>query len=142
LSLTGNGSTALSNYNITYTHGGLTIGKANLTLSGTRTYDAGTTFAGTYLTATGVNSETFSVLGLGDASNLASKNVQTNQSLSTITGLSLGSSSNGGLTSNYNILSTAGSTVNITPAALTVTVSHKQIQAPPLLAIWALMHSM
>jgi hypothetical protein len=121
LSLTGNGSTALSNYNITYTHGGLTIGKANLTLSGTRTYDAGTTFAGTYLTATGVNSETFSVLGLGDASNLASKNVQTNQSLSTITGLSLGSSSNGGLTSNYNILSTAGSTVNITPAALTVT---------------------
>lgn len=120
LSLTAGGSTQLSNYNITYTNAGLTIGKANLTLSGTRAYDGSTTFDGGYLTATGVNSETFTVIGLGDTSNLASKNVQTNQTLSSVTGLSLGTSSNGGLSANYNALTTNASSVSVTTKAASV----------------------
>lgn len=120
LSSTGNGSTLLSNYNIHYSNGGLTIGKANLTLSGTRVYDGGTTYAGAYLTAAGVNSETFTVTGLGDASNLASKNIQNNQLLISVTGLTLGSNSNGGLSSNYNALTTNGSSVSVTAKSATL----------------------
>ena len=76
--------------------------------------------AGSVLTASGVNSQTFSVTGLGDTSNLSSPNVQTNSMLATVTGLSLGSSSNGGLASNYNALSTAGSSVSISPKVLSI----------------------
>jgi hypothetical protein len=123
LSLTGTGGTLLSNYNIGYTHGGLSIDKANLTLSGTRVYDATTTFAGQYLTASGVAGQTFTVTGSGHATNLASKNVQTSQALNSVTGLSLGSSTNGGLTSNYNPLTTTGSSVSVTPKALTATAT-------------------
>ncbi|WP_346308796.1 YDG domain-containing protein, partial [Limnohabitans sp.] len=123
LTLTGTGGTLLSNYSIAYTHGGLNIDKANLTLSGTRVYDAGTTFAGQYLTASGVAGQTFSVTGSGHATNLASKNVQTSQPLSSVTGLNLGSSSNGGQSSNYNALSTTGSSVSVTPKALTATAT-------------------
>ena len=110
-----------TNYTVTAVNGALTIGKANLTLAGTRVYDAGTSFAGSFLTATGVNGETFTVTGSGDASNLTSKNVQTNQSLSTLTGLALGTSSNGGLSSNYNTLSTTGSSVSVTAKSASVT---------------------
>ena len=123
LSLTGTGSTLLSNYNIGYSHGSLNIDKANLTLSGTRVYDATTTFAGQYLTASGVAGQTFSVTGSGHATNLVSKNVQTNQTLNSVTGLSLGSSTNGGLTSNYNALTSTGSSVSVTSKALTATAT-------------------
>ena len=69
-----------ANYNVTYVANTTsTINKANLTLAGTRTYDGGTTFAGQYLTATGVNGETFAVTGAGDTSNLTSKHVTDNQ---------------------------------------------------------------
>jgi hypothetical protein len=118
--VTGLGNTLLSNYDIHYTQGGLSIGKASLVLSGSRQYDASTTFAGQYLAATGVAGETFSVLGLGDASNLLSKNVADNQgvSLNDVTGLNLGTSTNGGLAANYNALSSAGSSVRLTTKAL------------------------
>jgi filamentous hemagglutinin family protein len=121
LSVTGVGNTLLSNYDVHYTQGGLSIGKANLVLSGSRQYDAGTTFAGQHLTATGVAGQTFTVMGAGDASNLANQNVQSNQALSSITGLALGSSANGGLVDNYNNISTTGSSVSVTPRTLTVT---------------------
>ena len=58
-------------YSLAYTAGNLTVNKANLVLSGTRVYDSGKTFAGQYLTATGVNNEAFAVTGAGDASNLS-----------------------------------------------------------------------
>ncbi len=94
------------------TGGNLTIDKANLTLSGSRTYDGSTTLAGGALTAMGVNGESFAVTGLGDTSNLTSKNVQTASALGSVSGLSLGAGS--GLAGNYNVLSTAGSSVSIT----------------------------
>ena len=110
-------------YAVTLTSSTLTVNKANLTLSGTRAYDAGTTFAGAFLTATGVNGETFAVTGSGDATNLSSKNVQTNQLLGSVTGLNLGTSSNGGLSSNYNALSTTGSSVSVTTKAASYTAT-------------------
>jgi len=101
------------------TGGNLTINPASLTLSGTRVYDGSTIVAGGILTATGVAGQTFSVTGAGDSSNLISKNVQTDSTLATVTGLTLGSSGNGGLSSNYYPLSTTDSSITITPLALT-----------------------
>jgi filamentous hemagglutinin family protein len=101
------------------TGGNLTIAPASLALNGTRVYDGTTIVAGSILTANGVAGQTFSVAGAGDPSNLTSKNVQTDSSLATVTGLTLGSSSNGGLSSNYYPLSTTGSSITITPLALT-----------------------
>jgi len=120
----GNGGGLASNYSLankTYT---AKINKANLTLSGTRSYDATTTVAGAVLTATGVHGESFTVTGVGDSSNLASKNVQTGSTLASVTGLALGASSNGGLASNYNVLSKTGSAVSITQANLTLSASN------------------
>ncbi|WP_256380777.1 YDG domain-containing protein, partial [Herbaspirillum sp. B65] len=97
-----------------------TINKANLSLSGSKTYDGTTTIDGTQLTATGVHGETFTVAGSGSSGNLASKNVQSGAALASVTGLSLGSSSNGGLASNYNALGTSGSSISVTAKALTV----------------------
>ena len=112
------------NYNVSYQNNTTsTIDKADLTLSGTQVYNGGTAFAGSNLTATGVGGESFGVTGSGASGNLASKNVQTNQSLASVTGLSLGASSNGGLASNYNTLGATGSSVSVTPANLTLTTS-------------------
>jgi filamentous hemagglutinin family protein len=97
------------------------INKANLTLNGTKVYDGSTIIAGNTLVATGVNGETFSVIGTGDSTNLSSKNVQTNSQFNSVTGLSLGSSSNGGLSSNYNVLSTIGSAYTVTAKGITLT---------------------
>jgi filamentous hemagglutinin family protein len=118
--ISGNALSGLG-YKVIYTAGTLTINKANLVLSGTRVYDASKTFAGQYLTATGVAGETFTLTGAGDASNLTNKNVQATQTLSSVTGIALGSSSNGGLISNYNAISTTGSSVNVTAKAATIT---------------------
>jgi hypothetical protein len=98
----------------------LTVNKADLTLGGTRIYDGSSAVAGSVLTATGVAGETFTVTGAGDASNLASKNVQAGSTLASVTGLTLGTSGNGGLSGNYNALSTTGSAVSITKADLTI----------------------
>jgi len=98
-----------------------TINKANLTLSGTKIYDGSTAVAGNTLTATGVAGQTFTVSGAGDASNLNSKNVQTGSVLGSVNGLSLGTSSNGGLTSNYNVLGTSGSSYAVTAKGITLT---------------------
>ena len=131
----GAGSTVVkSNYalNTTYAWSGsdapstnkVTLSAANLTLSGTRVYDATTLAAGNTLTATGVNSETFTLLGAGDASNLVSGNVTVGTiGLSSLTGLSLGTSANGGIASNYNALTTVGSSLSITKAPLGVTIN-------------------
>jgi trimeric autotransporter adhesin len=110
-----------TNYTVTTANGSLDIAKANLVLSGTRVYDASQTFASQYLTATGVNSETFTVTGSGDVTNLNTKNVQTNQKLSSVTGLSLSDNNNGALNSNYNAISAADSSVSVTAKNATIT---------------------
>jgi filamentous hemagglutinin family protein len=107
-------------YLISYGDGALTVNKADLALSGTRTYDGSNAVAGSVLTATGVHGETFAVTGAGNTSNLASKNVQTGSTLASVNGLALGTSGNGGLSGNYNALSTTGSSVSITKANLTL----------------------
>ncbi|ALK89383.1 YDG domain-containing protein [Limnohabitans sp. 63ED37-2] len=117
-----NGSGNWANYNLTTTGSKTTsadMARANLTLSGSRVYDASTTYAGQHLTASGVNGETFALTGAGDASNLSTKNVQTHQVLNSVSGLALGASNNGGLSGNYTPLSTTGSSVSVTPKALT-----------------------
>ncbi|MGK5021156.1 YDG domain-containing protein [Janthinobacterium sp. LB2P10] len=97
------------------------INKADLTLAGSKTYDGATSVAGSTLTATGVAGQTFSVTGAGDASNLSSKNVQSGAALASATGLNLGSSSNGGLASNYNAIGVAGSSYTVTAKGITLT---------------------
>jgi hypothetical protein len=99
-----------------------TISKANLTLSGSEVYNGTTTLAGSALTATGVDGQTFSVGGTGSG-DLSSPNVQTNAPLANVTNLTLGSSTNGGSDSNYNGLSQTGSSVTITPAPMTATAN-------------------
>jgi hypothetical protein len=73
------------------------------------------------LTVTGVNGETFTVAGNGADGNLSTRHVQYAELLASVSGLSLGSSSNGGLSSNYNALSTANSAITITPKSVTLT---------------------
>ena len=117
LNLTAVGSTQLTNYNVIYNNGGLTIGKANLAATGTMVYDATTSFAGgSFTSITGVNGETFSASGSGV---LGSANVQSSQHLSSLGSLSLAGNS-GALTSNYNSLTTAQTSVSVTAAPLTI----------------------
>ena len=116
-------ATASSNFKGASVTGQLTVDKANLSLSGSRVYDATTTFAGQYLTATGVNGETFTVTGAGLAGNLTSKNVldnPINTSLNSVAGVNLGNSNNGGIANNYNALSTANSSISVTKADLSL----------------------
>ncbi|MCC6416163.1 MAG: filamentous hemagglutinin N-terminal domain-containing protein [Opitutaceae bacterium] len=120
----GDGTGLASNYTFTGGTQIASITPADLILSGTRVYDGTTIFAGSNLTATGVNGETFTVSGAGAVGNLASQHVQTNQTLASVGGLALGTSGNGGLASNYHALSTTGSQVSVTPAALTVTANN------------------
>jgi filamentous hemagglutinin family protein len=110
-------------YLINYADGTMTVNKADLTVSGTRAYDGSTVMAGSALVATGMAGETFGLSGVGDTSNLVSKDVQSGSTLTSLTGLTLGTSDNGGLAGNYNDLTIAGSAVSITPAILTATVS-------------------
>ncbi|MHB1758435.1 MAG: MBG domain-containing protein, partial [Leptospirillum sp.] len=113
-------TTQTSIASISAASGTWTIDKANLTLSGSEAYNGTTTLAGSFLTATGVDGQTFSVGGTGSG-DLSSPNVQTNVALANVNNLSLGSSANGGSSSNYNGLSTTGSSVSITQAPLTAT---------------------
>ena len=80
-------------YSTTYVTGTLTINPAALVLTGSRSYDGKSAVEGSVLTATGVNGETFAVTGAGDASNLASANVQSASQLASLTGLALGDGS-------------------------------------------------
>jgi hypothetical protein len=101
-------------YNMSFNSGQLSINKANLVLSGGRAYDGTTAAAGSTLIATGVTvggaTQSFAVTGAGDTSNLSSKNASlTPQTLSTLTGLSLGTASNGADANNYNFVTTGSS---------------------------------
>lgn len=106
---------------ISYANGTLTVDKANVSLTGNRAYNGSTAMAGANLTANGVNGETFSVTGAGADGNLSTRHVQAANLLASVSGLALGTSSNGGLSSNYNALSTANSAVTITAKPVTLT---------------------
>ncbi len=100
--------------------GTFNIAKNYLTLSGTRAYDGTTITAGSMLTATGVNGETFTVTGNGDVSNLNSKNKQTGSELAAVNGLAVGTgNTQAALASNYYDLRTNGSQIDITARAIT-----------------------
>ena len=117
--LTANNGTLANNYNVTVTNNGsgLTINKASLTLTGTKAYNGSATISGASLTVTGVGSETFTATGLAD---LTTKNVQTNQQLANINGLSM--TANGAATlDNYLPLSVANTSVSVTPLVITLT---------------------
>ncbi|MBU3578135.1 S-layer family protein, partial [Polynucleobacter sp. UK-Kesae-W10] len=105
------------NYSISYSNGSLAIGKANLSLTGTQTYNGTATIAGSSLTITGVGGQTFTGSGTAD---LASKNVQTNQQLADVNSLVLTPNGNF-LLSNYNTINVANTSVSITPLAVTLT---------------------
>ena len=100
----------------------VTIGKADLTLSGSKVYNGLTSFAGLNLTATGVNSESFAISGLGDSTNLMSANVQPIGLLNSVVGLTVGSTNgtNPGIASNYNALTTVDSAVSVTKATAVI----------------------
>jgi len=116
------GAAVSTNYNVLTASGSLvSVTKAKLTLSGARVYDSTTIFAGSILTATGVDGETFAVTGAGGTGDLSTKDVQTNQALASVAGLALGSGSTGAAVStNYTALATTGSSVSVTPANLTL----------------------
>jgi len=111
------------NYSFNYVNGALAITPAPLTLSGSGVYNGTTILVGSDLTATGVHGQTFSVGGTG-AGDMFNPNVQPNPVLlANVTNLTLGTSGNGGLSGNYQGLSTVGSSVNFIPATLTLTVT-------------------
>jgi autotransporter-associated beta strand protein len=119
--LLGTGAKA-SNYAITFeaNNNAFTIHRANLSATGSRQYDGTTTWLGTNLQVSGVNGETFSATSI-NAGLLATKHVQTAQSLVSLDGLELaGVVSNGytPLLSNYNPLTVAQTSVTVTPRIL------------------------
>ncbi|OIN03681.1 hypothetical protein A9236_01960 [Polynucleobacter sp. QLW-P1DATA-2] len=118
LSITPNAASGAisSNYSISYTNGSLTIGKANLSVTGTQVYNGTATIAGSSLTISGVAGQTFTGSGTAD---LTTKNVQSNQQLASVNGLVL--TPNGSfLVSNYNTINVANTSVSITPLAITL----------------------
>jgi len=118
LTLSGNGGALTSNYNpFTTGQTSVSVTPAPLTLTGSGVYNGTTTLAGSALTASGVAGQTFTVTGTG-AGDLSSANVQTNLPLANVTNLALGTSGNGGISSNYQALSTTGSLVSVTKADL------------------------
>jgi filamentous hemagglutinin family protein len=124
----------VSGYDISL--GSLTIGKADLTLSGSRVYNGltaiDTTATGTTLNATGVNNEAFAISG---TTTVGSPNVQysgstvISQALTGVSGLTLGASNgtNPALASNYNLISATGSQFTINKAALAVTGANNNV---------------
>ena len=91
------------------------INKATLSLTGSQVYNGTNTFLGSNLIATGADGQTFSLTG--NNATLASANVTLSPLAQSFTGLVLGSSSNGGLSTNYNTVApTSNVNVSITPA--------------------------
>ncbi|MBT8584565.1 hypothetical protein G6694_07975 [Polynucleobacter paneuropaeus] len=111
------GYTVLSNYNTpSITNANLVVSPATLLVSGSLIYNGTATISAGSLTATGVNGQTFAVSGIAD---LNSKNVQTNQPLADVNGLTLTPNGSASL-SNYLPLTVANTSVSVTPLAVTL----------------------
>jgi len=112
---TANNGTLLSNYVLpTSASGTGNITPARLSATGTKIYDGLNSFDGAALNVAGVNGETFTASGTGT---MVSKNVQSNQALSSASGISL-LGNNGALASNYTTLATSDTQVSVTPLAV------------------------
>jgi hypothetical protein len=92
------------------------IAKATLTAVGNKVYDGLITINGSQLAVGGVNGEVFTATG---SATMTSKNVQTNQSLSSTAGLTL-SGVNGSSVSNYEVLAAANTSITVTPLSVTL----------------------
>lgn len=103
------------------------INAAALVLTGSRAYDGTTVVAGSTLRANGAGNEYFTITGPGDTSNLSSKNATSNggsNTLSSVTGLSLGVGHGGADASNYNtVIDTSNSSYTVETLALTGTIT-------------------
>jgi hypothetical protein len=115
------GTLANSNYAMTFNNGTLTIGKADLTVTGSMAYNGSIVFNGSNLAIQGVNGETFAATGLA---NMYSKNVQrdinnnvVSQRLADVNALTL-TGVNGSLLSNYNGITTSNTFVTLTPLSI------------------------
>jgi MBG domain (YGX type)/YDG domain len=116
-SITGTtGGLAAANYDFVAANGTLTINKAQLSAIGLKTYDGSSSILGGNLTVSGVNGETFIATG---AATMQTKNVQTNQTLSSLNGLSL-TGVNGSSLGNYELLNVANTSVSVTPLNVTL----------------------
>jgi len=110
-----------SNYVLDLGTQAATITRANLVLSGSRVYDNTTVVAGSILTATGVNGESFTITGSGS---VGSANVQlsggnvTHQPLTALGTLALGTPSGGALAGNYNPI--ADTALTVTGSQITI----------------------
>ncbi|MDE2405003.1 MAG: filamentous hemagglutinin N-terminal domain-containing protein, partial [Sphingomonadales bacterium] len=102
--------------------GSLTIKQADLALIGSRTYDGTTAIAGQYLTANGVNGESFFVTDNGTSGTLTGSAASSSgYALTDLGGLSLGAVKSGNaLAKNYKPLSVDGSKVTIDKATLAI----------------------
>ncbi|MDE1152509.1 MAG: MBG domain-containing protein [Micavibrio sp.] len=113
--------TGLSNYNISYANGGLTVGKADLTITannGTKTYGDTRTFAGTEFDTSGLkNTDSVSSVTLASAGAAATANAST-----TAYGITASNATGSGL-SNYNI-SYANGGLTVGKADLTITADN------------------
>ena len=105
-----------SNYNISYVPANLSVAPANLTVTGTQVYNGTVIVSGSSLTAVGVNGQSFTVGGVAD---LVSKNIQTNQPLADVNGLTL-TPNGAALASNYNPISVANTRVSVTPLTISL----------------------
>jgi len=108
--------TPLSGSNTATVTGTGTIGKADLSATGTQIYNGTTVFGGSNLRVTGVDGQSFSATGSGV---LSTANVQTGQNLSSVSGISL-TGNGGALTGNYNPLATSQTSVTVSPDPILV----------------------
>jgi hypothetical protein len=105
-----------SNYDITFVNGTMTINKARLVAAGTKVYDGLIEFDAADLAVTGVLGQTFAVAG---SATMQTKNVQANQALANVNGLSV-TEQNNGLLSNYQDLAPSDTRVTVTPRPVTL----------------------
>jgi hypothetical protein len=119
------GSATLSNYSLnlirSFSPGNLqnivSLTEAVLTGTGTQTYSGTVNFAGHALIVTGVNGETFTASG---SASLSNKNVQNNQQLSDIVGITLVGNAGASLL-NYQPFNVSNTSVSVTPKTVTLT---------------------
>ncbi|MGV0963538.1 MAG: beta strand repeat-containing protein, partial [Polynucleobacter sp.] len=112
----GVGSLTSANYDFATVNGVLTINKAQLSAVGNKAYDGSSLINGSQISVTGVNGETFAATGTAA---MQTKNVQTNQTLSSLAGLSL-AGANGSSLSNYEDLALPNTSVSVSRLNVTL----------------------
>ena len=109
------GGASLGNYQpFSTAQTSVSVTPAILTALGSQVYDGTLNFAGGNLTVSGVNGESFTATGNGT---LGTANVQSNQALADVTGLTLAPVGGASL-GNYQPFSTAQTSISVTPAIL------------------------